>query len=73
MGPVQIMTGDGHTPGQQKVTPITSHFKEMFREHFEKLKAAVAEDVLLTFPDYSKGASKMELFVDASGSGCGIL
>ena len=38
---------------------------------FVQLKEAVREEVMLAYPDYSKGASKMELFVDASGSGCG--
>ena len=38
---------------------------------FVTLKKEVVRDVLLSYPDYSEGASKMELFVDASGTGCG--
>ena len=38
---------------------------------FCKLKELVAKDVMLTYPDYSDSAEKMELYVDASGSACG--
>jgi hypothetical protein len=38
---------------------------------FEQLKEALLEDVCLSFPDYSEGASKLELFVDASSVGAG--
>ena len=38
---------------------------------FERLKEVMARDVLLSFPDYSVGASPLELYVDASGTGAG--
>ena len=40
-------------------------------ECFENLKKEVAKDVLLTYPDYTEGANKLKLFVDASSSGAG--
>ena len=40
-------------------------------EAFEKLKAEVAKDITLTYPDYGPSACKLELFVDASGLGAG--
>ena len=43
---------------------------EMVRA-FDRLKEEIARDVLLTYPDYRKEAIKMELYVDASCSGCG--
>ena len=36
---------------------------------FKDIKEQVAEDVMLTYPDYSPEARKMEPYVDASGSG----
>ena len=44
--------------------------KEM-DEAFDNLKIALSEEVALSFPDYSEGAEKLELFVDASGIGAG--
>ena len=38
---------------------------------FYTLKEEVMKDVLLSYPDYGPNAKRMELFVDASGSGCG--
>lgn len=38
---------------------------------FESLKEALLKDVALSFPDYSDGAQKLELFVDASSLGAG--
>ena len=38
---------------------------------FDTLKAKLLEDVLLSYPDYSSEAEKLELFVDASGIGVG--
>ena len=52
--------------GSQKIS-WTPEMEQVFL----KLKEAVCEDVMLTYPDYSKGANKMELYVDASGTGCG--
>ena len=40
-------------------------------EAFEKLKEEVQKDISLTYPDYSEGAEKLELFVDASDSAAG--
>jgi hypothetical protein len=38
---------------------------------FELLKDKIREDVKLTFPDYSKAADPLELYVDTSSIGCG--
>mgnify|MGYP000628023706 CR=1 FL=1 len=38
---------------------------------FDALKEAVCKDVLLSFPDYSKEATPLQLYVDASGTGTG--
>ena len=40
-------------------------------EAFHKLKQLMKEDLLLSYPDYSDGAEKLELYVDASGTGAG--
>lgn len=38
---------------------------------FEQLKAALQEDVMLSFPDFSADASPLSLWVDASSTGAG--
>ena len=38
---------------------------------FSKLKEEVAKDVLLTYPNYDPDSEKLQLYVDASGSGAG--
>ena len=38
---------------------------------FETVKAMIAEDVLLSFPDYAEGSCPLELFTDASDAGVG--
>ena len=38
---------------------------------YSTLKSKLMEDVSLSFPDYSSGAERLELFVDASGIGAG--
>ena len=38
---------------------------------FEKLREEVQKDITLAFPDYSKDASPLELYTDASGTGVG--
>ena len=38
---------------------------------FEKLKTEMQHDIELAYPDYSEGAKKLELWVDASGLGAG--
>ena len=40
-------------------------------EAFSKLKELMKQDLLLSFPDYSQDASKLELYVDASATGAG--
>ena len=40
-------------------------------ESFSLLKEELLKDVVLCHPDYSEGAEKLELFVDASGVGSG--
>ena len=40
-------------------------------EAFEELKRLMKEDIELAFPDYSDGAEKLELWVDASQMGAG--
>jgi len=40
-------------------------------EAFQNLKSELADDVVLSFPDYSSNADKLEMFVDASGVGTG--
>ena len=40
-------------------------------EAFNKLKEEIAKDVLLAYPDYEATANKLELYVDASSTGCG--
>jgi hypothetical protein len=49
---------------------LLSWTPEMERS-YDALKYALQEEVILSFPDYSEGAEKLELFVDASGSGAG--
>jgi hypothetical protein len=36
---------------------------------FDQLKDLMKQEVMLSFPDYSVGASPLELYVDASGFG----
>ena len=38
---------------------------------FEALKSQMAKEIELAYPDYSEGASKLELWVDASDYGAG--
>ena len=40
-------------------------------EAFEKLKLEIEREVSLSYPNYDKDANKLELFVDASGTGAG--
>ena len=40
-------------------------------EAYEELKARLVDEVVLAFPNYNEEASKLELFVDASGKGVG--
>ena len=56
------------TNGPKKKVLIWS---DEMNESFDQLKSALAEEVSLSFPDYSDNASKLELFVDASGTGAG--
>ena len=46
-------------------------WNEEMEQAFHSLKEEVMKDVLLSYPDYSKEANKMELYVDASSTGCG--
>ena len=46
-------------------------WNEEMTQAFESLKDEVMKDVMLVYPDYSSGASKLELYVDASNSGSG--
>lgn len=39
---------------------------------FETMKNRLTEEVTLSFPDYSNGAAKLELYVDASGIGVAV-
>ena len=40
---------------------------------FEKLKEVLAQDIQLSFPDYSEGVSMLEIYVDASETGMGAI
>jgi hypothetical protein len=40
-------------------------------ESYETLKKSLVEEVILAYPDYSENADKLELYVDASGTGAG--
>lgn len=40
-------------------------------EAFNKLKKEIENDIILSYPDYSQNAEKMELYFDASGKGAG--
>ena len=44
---------------------------EEMEARFQELKEEIAKDVMLAYPDYSKTARKIELYVDASETGCG--
>ena len=44
---------------------------ESMNNAFEQLKSKLAEEITLTFPNYSPDAEKLQLFVDASGVGAG--
>ena len=46
-------------------------WSEKMEDSYKKLIEEVEKEVMLAYPDYSQEASKMELYVDASGSGCG--
>ena len=46
-------------------------WSEEMNKAFQNLKDKLVEDVTLAFPDYSKQANKLELFVDASSKGAG--
>ena len=52
--------------GSKKIT-WTDEMEDAFLNIKEKLK----DDVTLAYPDYSRGASDLELYVDASGVGAG--
>ena len=58
----ELMTG----PNGSKIK-----WTEELDKRFEHLKTEVTEDVLLAYPDYDEQAPKLELYVDASGSGAG--
>src|SRR5678816_2850073 len=61
--PLNALTG-----GRRK--DVTEWTKERVKA-FTGLKEGMKESVELAFPDFSEGANKLELFVDASGSGMG--
>jgi len=61
--PLSVLTGG---PKRKKIV-----WTQEMDEAFEMLKAKLMEDVNLVFPDYSKKAERIELFVDASGIGAG--
>ena len=57
-----------HTSGHKK--KVLEWTEEMV-EAFESLKAEMKNEVELAYPDYSEGASPIELWVDASDHGAG--
>ena len=62
------------TSGKKKGSKATSKklvWTPLMETAFERVKALVAEDVLLSFPDYTEGSCPLELFTDASDSGVG--
>ena len=61
--PLSSITGGN---GKQKL-----NWTAEMTESFESLKAELIKDVELSYPDYSPEASKLELHVDASATGCG--
>lgn len=61
--PLTVLTG-GH---KRKILTWTTEMKEAFNTHIDKL----VTEVILSFPDYSNSADKLELYVDASGIGVG--
>jgi len=58
---------------EQTVGPKGKKIKwtDELNDSFEKLKAEVTKDVMLTYPDYGENANKLELYVDASNTGAG--
>ena len=54
-----------------KKTAVIKWDNEM-EEAYENLKDLMAEEIELTFPDYSANASPLEIFVDASLFGIGV-
>ena len=40
-------------------------------ESFTRIKEEIAKDIVLSYPDYSQDAQKLELYVDASSKGAG--
>ena len=61
--PLTELTGE---PKRRKL-----EWSEEMDKAFEQLKERIAREVTLAYPDYSKEAGMLELFVDASGVGAG--
>ena len=64
--PLSRVTGGRKSQGTRKLK-----WTEEMETAFLKLKEALKEDILLTYPDYSRDAKPLELYVDASGEGAG--
>jgi len=61
--PLSVLTGG---PKRKRI-----EWTEDMELAFDTLRSKLLQDVTLSFPDYSKDAAMMELFVDASGVGAG--
>ena len=46
-------------------------WSEEMNEAFEQIKMKLMEEITLSYPDYSEGASPLEVYADASGVGAG--
>ena len=57
-----------HTSGSKR---RELDWTEEMNSSFEALKSQMAKEIELAYPDYSEGASKLELWVDASDYGAG--
>ena len=57
------------TGGKDKKGKIT--WNDEMENAFIKLKAAMAKEVTLAYPDYSEGAEPLTIYTDASGNGMG--
>jgi hypothetical protein len=61
--PLSCLTGG---PKKKQIT-----WTDAMDSAFNKLKELMKQDLMLSYPDYSPNASKLQLYVDASGYGAG--
>ena len=70
LAPLTSLVGEcGHTKvtTAKQTTKHPWHWDEVHQKAFDDVKATIAKDVVLAYPDYSK---KIEIYTDASSKRC---